>query len=113
MDPKNQNEVQGNEVAIAHNTILIIDDKDKAIRNKDAKLRNEITTFQQLDDESLYEAWERFKERVARVHEVDALTSLAAQVWNIAKQLLDEAEGLLDPRKLRLKMNLPRERKIN
>ncbi|PPD90687.1 hypothetical protein GOBAR_DD12374 [Gossypium barbadense] len=30
--------------------------------SKNAKLRNEITTFQQLDDESLYEAWERFKE---------------------------------------------------
>ncbi|KAA3463938.1 Retrotransposon gag protein [Gossypium australe] len=28
---------------------------------KNAKLRNQITTFQQLDDESLYEAWERFK----------------------------------------------------
>ena len=25
-------------------------------------LRNEITSFHQLDDESLYEAWERFKE---------------------------------------------------
>ncbi|NAW23538.1 hypothetical protein FGF82_23740, partial [Salmonella sp. gx-f9] len=30
--------------------------------NKNAKLRNEITTFQQMDDESLYEAWERYKE---------------------------------------------------
>ena len=30
--------------------------------SKNAKLRNEITIFQQLDDESLYEAWERFKE---------------------------------------------------
>ena len=29
---------------------------------KNAKLRNEITTFQQLDDESLYKAWEQFKE---------------------------------------------------
>ncbi|XP_062089712.1 uncharacterized protein LOC133796256 [Humulus lupulus] len=29
---------------------------------KNAKLRNEITSFQQLDEESLYEAWERFKE---------------------------------------------------
>ena len=26
--------------------------------SKNAKLRKEITTFQQLDDESLYEAWE-------------------------------------------------------
>ena len=25
--------------------------------SKSAKLRNEITTFQQMDDESLYEAW--------------------------------------------------------
>ncbi|XP_062089545.1 uncharacterized protein LOC133796079 [Humulus lupulus] len=29
---------------------------------KNAKLQNEITYFQQLDEESLYEAWERFKE---------------------------------------------------
>ncbi|XP_062080494.1 uncharacterized protein LOC133785259 [Humulus lupulus] len=29
---------------------------------KNAKLRNKITSFQQLDEESLYEAWERFKE---------------------------------------------------
>ncbi|XP_062119801.1 uncharacterized protein LOC133834258 [Humulus lupulus] len=29
---------------------------------KNAKLRHEITSFQQLDDDSLYEAWERFKE---------------------------------------------------
>ena len=30
--------------------------------SKNAKLRNEITAFQQMDDESLYEAWERYKE---------------------------------------------------
>ncbi|XP_062103056.1 uncharacterized protein LOC133814058 [Humulus lupulus] len=29
---------------------------------KNAKLHNEITSFQQLDEEYLYEAWERFKE---------------------------------------------------
>ncbi|KAH9770116.1 hypothetical protein KPL71_012262 [Citrus sinensis] len=29
---------------------------------KNAKLRNEITSFHQLEDESLYEAWEKFKE---------------------------------------------------
>ncbi|KAH9735112.1 hypothetical protein KPL71_017633 [Citrus sinensis] len=29
---------------------------------KNAKLRNEITSFHQLEDESLYEGWERFKE---------------------------------------------------
>ena len=29
---------------------------------KNAKLRNDITSFQQVDGESLYEAWERFKE---------------------------------------------------
>ena len=29
---------------------------------KNAKLRNDITSFQQADGESLYEAWERFKE---------------------------------------------------
>ncbi|KAM6543139.1 hypothetical protein CsatB_007586 [Cannabis sativa] len=29
---------------------------------KNAKLRKEITSFQQFEDESLYEAWERFKE---------------------------------------------------
>ena len=30
--------------------------------NKNAKLRNDITSFQQVDGEALYEAWERFKE---------------------------------------------------
>ena len=29
---------------------------------KNAKLRNEITSFHQLENESLYDAWERFKE---------------------------------------------------
>ena len=29
---------------------------------KNAKLRNEISSFHQLEDKSLYEAWERFKE---------------------------------------------------
>ncbi|KAH9668539.1 hypothetical protein KPL70_021450 [Citrus sinensis] len=33
---------------------------------KNAKLRNEITYFHQLEDESLYEAWERFKELLRR-----------------------------------------------
>ncbi|KAH9697048.1 hypothetical protein KPL71_023441 [Citrus sinensis] len=35
---------------------------------KNAKLRNEITSFHQLEDESLYEAWERFKELLRRCH---------------------------------------------
>ena len=30
--------------------------------SKNAKLRNEITTFQKMDDESFYKAWERYKE---------------------------------------------------
>ncbi|XP_062089707.1 uncharacterized protein LOC133796249 [Humulus lupulus] len=110
---------------------------------KNAKLRNQITSFQQLDEESLYEAWERFKEllgkfphrgiphciqmetfynglnahtrmvvdasangallaksynewptsrlstdrKVAGIHDVDALTSLAAQVSSISNML--------------------------
>ncbi|KAH9671423.1 hypothetical protein KPL70_017372 [Citrus sinensis] len=33
---------------------------------KNAKLRNGITSFHQIDDESLYEAWERFKELLIR-----------------------------------------------
>ncbi|KAH9769561.1 hypothetical protein KPL71_012051 [Citrus sinensis] len=33
---------------------------------KNAKLRNEITSFHQLEDENLYEAWERFKELFRR-----------------------------------------------
>ena len=33
---------------------------------KNTKLRNEITSFHQLEDESLYEAWERFKELLRR-----------------------------------------------
>ncbi|KAH9681200.1 hypothetical protein KPL71_026880 [Citrus sinensis] len=33
---------------------------------KNVKLRNEITSFYQLEDESLYEAWERFKELLRR-----------------------------------------------
>ena len=30
--------------------------------SKTAKLRNDITTFVQLEGESLYEAWERYKD---------------------------------------------------
>ena len=33
---------------------------------KNAKLRNKITSFHQLEDKSLYEAWERFKELLRR-----------------------------------------------
>ena len=33
---------------------------------KNAKLRNEITSFHQLEDESLCDAWERFKELLRR-----------------------------------------------
>ncbi|XP_024021730.1 uncharacterized protein LOC112091702 [Morus notabilis] len=33
---------------------------------KNAKLRNDITSFQQADGESLYEAWERFKELLGK-----------------------------------------------
>ena len=33
---------------------------------KNAKLRNEITSFHQLEDESLCDAWERFKELLSR-----------------------------------------------
>ncbi|KAH9763243.1 hypothetical protein KPL70_001093 [Citrus sinensis] len=33
---------------------------------KNTKLRNEITSFHQIEDESLYEAWERFKELLIR-----------------------------------------------
>ena len=33
---------------------------------KNAKLRNEITSFHQLEDESLYDAWKRFKELLRR-----------------------------------------------
>ncbi|KAH9751853.1 hypothetical protein KPL71_014470 [Citrus sinensis] len=33
---------------------------------ENAKLRNEITSFRELEDESLYEAWERFKELLRR-----------------------------------------------
>ncbi|KAH9781899.1 hypothetical protein KPL71_008667 [Citrus sinensis] len=36
------------------------------IPTKNAKLRNEITFFHQLEDESLYEAWERFKDLLRR-----------------------------------------------
>ncbi|XP_062093867.1 uncharacterized protein LOC133799894 [Humulus lupulus] len=110
---------------------------------KNAKLHNEITSFQQLDEESLYEAWERFKEllrkfphhgiphciqmetfynglnahtrmvvdasangallaksynewptskfstsrKVAGIHDVDAITSLVAQVFSISNML--------------------------
>ena len=33
---------------------------------KDAKLRNKITSFHQLENESLYDAWERFKKLLMR-----------------------------------------------
>ncbi|KAA3470662.1 protein FAR1-RELATED SEQUENCE 5-like [Gossypium australe] len=32
--------------------------------NMNAKLRNNITSFRKFEDETLYEAWERFKEKV-------------------------------------------------
>ncbi|KAH9801229.1 hypothetical protein KPL71_000949 [Citrus sinensis] len=35
---------------------------------KNAKLRNEITSFHQLEDESLCDAWERFKELLRKCH---------------------------------------------
>ncbi|KAA3477840.1 Retrotransposon gag protein [Gossypium australe] len=159
MDLENQNEVKGNGATNAHNPILIVDDRDRAIRQyvvplfnelnleirrlkieapefklklmmfqmlqtiagviegtlrlklfpyslqdttqqllnflppslistwqelaelflvkyfpsrKNVKLQNEITTFQQMDDESLYEAWKRFKELLCKCphHEI-------------------------------------------
>lgn len=33
---------------------------------KNARMRNDITLFKQLDDEPLFEAWERFKELLKR-----------------------------------------------
>lgn len=35
---------------------------------KNRKLRNEIKSFHQLEDESLYDAWERFKELLRKYH---------------------------------------------
>jgi len=33
---------------------------------KSAKMRNDISNFMRMDNESLYEAWERFKEFLRR-----------------------------------------------
>ncbi|KAA3461302.1 Retrotransposon gag protein [Gossypium australe] len=45
---------------------------------KNDNLQNEITTFQQIDDESLYEAWERFIELLRKCphHEIPYCTKL-------------------------------------
>ncbi|KAH9697932.1 hypothetical protein KPL71_023814 [Citrus sinensis] len=52
---------------------------------KNAKLRNEITSFYQLEDESLYEAWERFKELLRRCpHHDESLY----EAWERFKELL-------------------------
>ena len=58
--------------ALAPNSILTWDDlAEKFLMKyfpptKSAKLRNDITSFQQLSGESLYEAWERFKELIRK-----------------------------------------------
>ncbi|KAH9743537.1 hypothetical protein KPL70_003340 [Citrus sinensis] len=52
-----------------NNIIYMADDRDRAIRDYAVltpQLRNEITSFHQLEDESLYEAWEKFKELLRR-----------------------------------------------
>ncbi|KAI3704170.1 hypothetical protein L1987_74385 [Smallanthus sonchifolius] len=84
---------------------------------KTAKLRNDITTFTQDDGESLYEAWERFKDMLRkcphhgyqwynprtsrgtrqRVHAVDAVTSLSAQVDALTTRLNQISKGKATP----------------
>ncbi|XP_031264274.1 uncharacterized protein LOC116122580 [Pistacia vera] len=80
---------------------------------KTAQLRNDITMFVQVDTESLYEAWERFKDMLQRcphhelqvwlqvqtfyngkpvrrtsdVHNIDAITALAAQMQALNKKI--------------------------
>ena len=41
--------------------------------SKAAKLRGDITTFVQFDNENIYEAWERYKELIRKFHIMDPL----------------------------------------
>ncbi|KAH9657995.1 hypothetical protein KPL70_023310 [Citrus sinensis] len=51
---------------------------------KNAKLRNEITSFHQLEDESLCDAWERFKELLRRCPH-HALSAQVTSLTNMVK----------------------------
>ena len=48
---------------------------------KTAKLRNDITTFIQFEGESLYEAWERYKDLLRRCPHHDLPTWLQVQTF--------------------------------
>ncbi|KAK8926414.1 hypothetical protein KSP39_PZI018814 [Platanthera zijinensis] len=62
---------------------------------KIANLRNDITSYSQIDSETLYDTWERFKELLRRSHpskpvgiyKVDSVTQLAMQVEMLNKKI--------------------------
>ncbi|XP_017617646.1 uncharacterized protein LOC108462175 [Gossypium arboreum] len=94
MDLGNHNDGQGNRVNHVHNPILLVDDRDRAIRQYVVPLFNELNPgiripnieapqfelklvmFQMLQTVGQFSALGR---RVAEIHEVDALTSFSAQ----------------------------------
>ncbi|KAI3797517.1 hypothetical protein L1987_32775 [Smallanthus sonchifolius] len=65
---------------------------------KTAKLRNDITTFTREDGESLYEAWERFKDMLRKCphHGLEVwlqVSSFYNRLHNQARQTLDATSG--------------------
>ncbi len=56
---------------------------------KTAKLRNEINTFYQYDQESLYEAWERFKELLRKCHHH------GMELWNQVQTFYNGLNGAI------------------
>ncbi|GKU89504.1 hypothetical protein SLEP1_g3633 [Rubroshorea leprosula] len=64
--------------------------------SKTAKLRNDITTFVQFDNESLYEAWERFKELLRQCPNHGLPVWLQVQTFYNA--LIDVQQGKLSLR---------------
>ena len=66
--------------------------------SKTAKMRNDITTFSQFEAESLYEAWERFKDLLRRVPHHGLPVWLQVQTFyngltNNNKTMIDAAAG--------------------
>ncbi|XP_038973113.1 uncharacterized protein LOC120105094 [Phoenix dactylifera] len=63
---------------------------------KTAKLRNDITSFAQFDGESLYEAWERFKDLQRKCPHHVRITIDAAAGGTLMSKSIEEAYELLE-----------------
>src|SRR5215470_9360816 len=66
--------------------------------SKTAKMRNDITTFMQSEMESLYEAWERYRDLLRRVPHHELPVWLQVQTFyngltNTNKAMIDAAAG--------------------